>query len=169
MINFYNSNSYASYIAALSIAVSVLGWIVVFRQTSIIKYRDDVKVIVQKSEDTVNRLFDLAKYYYQENDEHIGFASADIRANFLLLSHYLILLRHFGLETKLESYVVAYRSAIMGGYFETTDFKKQLEIPDKRSDISNTKSELNFRINKSYFNWTNEFSFTSSLFFRRKK
>lgn len=139
--------------STLPLLVSVVGWIVVFEQAASLKNRDETAHIVGVTKNTIDEIFDLGVTYYENNIHHIGFISADIRAKFLLLSHYLLLLRSKGLNIDLEQYVVQYRKAIMGGYFETLDFKKQVEIPDRRSDIANARSELKFRLDKIHSDW----------------
>lgn len=51
----------------------------------------------------------------------------------------------------------------MGGYFETVEFKKQVEIPDMRSDIANGRSELSFRIDKMYNDWASSINFANQF------
>ena len=153
-----------SWISIAATAVSVIGWIIVFRQAMFIKHRDDIKNIIDNAKITVDDIFELSKNYYLENDDHIGFASSDIKSRFLLLSHYILLLKSKGVDVKLSPYVISFRKAIMGDYFETLDFKKQMEIPDRRSDITNGRSELNFRIEKTYVDWARKINFSSQFF-----
>lgn len=149
--------------ATLPSIITVIGWIIIFQQAMNIRYSEDVKNVVEKSNNVIDRIYDLAFEYYGENIEHIGLKSADIRANFLLLSHYLLLLREKGIQTGLSSYLTAYKKAVMGDYFETTEFKKQLEIPDRRSDIANGRSELSFRISQTYYTWSKRVGFFALL------
>ena len=144
-----------------------MGWFVIFRQSNFLKIRDDVKTIVNDATNVIDMIFVLSVEYYEKNEKHIGFCSADIRSKFLLLSHYLILISQYGVKTNIESYVVAYRKAVMAGYFETENFKKQLEIPNMRAEISNCRSELNFRINKCYLDWSLSTNFFQVVFLRK--
>lgn len=101
--------------------------------------------------------------YYKGDEGHIGFHSADIRSKFLLLSHYLILMKNKGITFDFTPYLIAYRKAVMGDHFETEQYKKQLEIPDRKSDIANSRSELHFRITKSYIDWSRGIGFISQF------
>lgn len=71
--------------------IVILGWIIVFRQAMLLKYRDELQSIIKNAQNVIDQIFALSKDYYESNEEHIGFVSADIRSRFLLLSHYLII------------------------------------------------------------------------------
>lgn len=143
----------------LPIMVSVIGWIVVFEQAASLKNRDDVHKLITDSKNTVDGIFQSSITYFCENDHHIGFLSSEIRAEFLLLSHYIFLLRQKGLKSKLEPYVVDYRKSVMGKHFETLDFKKQLVDQENISKIANSRSELKFRLDKMHSDWARNRSF----------
>lgn len=144
--------------------ITAAGWIIVFRQATTLKIRDELKATCDEACKTVDVIFNLATEYYSDNNRvHIGILSANIRAQFLLLSHYLVLTRNRGITFSFSPYLIAYRKAIMGDHFETTEFLKQLEIPDRKSDIANTRSELHFRIQSAYIDWSKRIGFLTQF------
>ncbi len=143
-----------NWLGLLTAAVTIFGWFVVFRQSLILKSREDVRGLVDTAQSIVDEIYELSKKYYTDNDDHIGFISSDIRSRFLLLSLYVSLINKKNAKYDVEHYVIQYRKAIMGGFFETTEFKRQMEIPDRRADISNFRSELHYHIEIMFVNWT---------------
>lgn len=153
-----------SIISFIPSLVTIVGWMIVFRQTMMIKHREDIHNIVISTQKAVDEIYDLSiKYYGEENSSHMGFISSDIRAKFLVISYYLILLKEKGIKPQVNKYVIFYRTAVMGGYFETVDFKKQVEVPNRRSDISNGRSDLNFQLEKMYIDWARKIGFFSQF------
>lgn len=144
-------------------AITMVGWAFIFRQNIVLKCRGDVYNIVKLSKIVVDEIYELSKKYYEGNDSHIGFLSADIRSRFTLLSLYLLLLRERGVSGDITKPLLFYRSAVMGSYFETVDFKKQMDVPNRRADISNSRSELNFEIEKIYLGWSKKINFISQF------
>lgn len=144
--------------------ITAAGWIVVFKQSSTLKYRDEVKSLVDQSIILVDDIYELCcQYYTGDKEEHIGITSANIRAKFLLLSHYFLLMKMRGVNVNFSPNLIAYRRAVMGGYFETEQFRSQFNIPDKKSEISNSRSELSFRVQKSFIDWSRSIGFISQF------
>lgn len=169
-IYFSSPNNFVEFLKILIPAlIAAFGWIIVFQQAMNLRYGDDIRELTDRANDVIDKIYDLTFEYYNENEDHIGLKSADIRANFLLLSHILLLIKDRGVQTSLSHYINAYRKAVMGDYFETVEFKKQLSIPDRRSDIANSRSELSFRVSQTYFNWSRSNGFFSTLRQRFKK
>jgi hypothetical protein len=136
----------------------------VFRQATTIKRRDEIYNIIVLSKKVADEIYSLSKIYYENNEEHIGFISSEIRSNFVLLNNYIKLLEKRGIETNISKYVINYKKAIMGGHFETTDFKNQLLIPNQRAEISHGRSELNYRIDKMYIDWSGKIGFINQFY-----
>ncbi|MEN7535975.1 hypothetical protein [Aurantiacibacter flavus] len=149
------------------LALSVIGWVVVFEHSALLKNRDNISEIVKSAKFEVDEILKISKQYYESNDNHIGFLSGEIRSKFLLVSHYLMLLRDLGVDGKVARYLVQYKQAVTGGYFETIDFKMQTQEQVGKSDITNSANELKFRIDKMYCDWmksTSILKVISSLF-----
>lgn len=142
----------------LSIAIPnllvLIGWLVIYRQTISIKRRDDLEGIVRKSCELIEKIYSDAIAYFSDDEIlPIGHESAEIRSTSLLLTHYLMLLRERGVKKSIGPYLISFRKSCMGGFFESTRKNEQSGLPNWKSDLANSKSELIFRINQSFLEW----------------
>ncbi|MBK9999618.1 MAG: hypothetical protein IPO97_00625 [Sphingomonadales bacterium] len=142
-------------LAFMTNAIVILGWYVVFKQAVYIKNRDDIRKNIDLITRTIDEIFDLCKMYYSsENAEHINYTSASIKAKFVLLSHYFILIKDTGIFDRVLPTLTEYKIHATGGYFETIDFHKQVEMQDWRSLLAASAHELKFRAERGYFDWS---------------
>lgn len=136
-------------------AIVVIGWAVLLRNSFLLKDREDAKRIVDSISETCDAIFDSCILYYeQKDDRHISLISGDIKAKFVLLSHYLSLARKSGLQGDFSRYLRDFKKQATGFHFETIHFKQQMAIPNWYVDLSAAASEMKFRTESSYFAWS---------------
>jgi hypothetical protein len=141
-------------LALLTNIIVIFGWLVVFRQAIHLRRREDIRKTIDLISGTVDNIYDLTCSYYSSNEGHITYSSANLKAKFVLLSHYLILLKDTGIVTGISPTLTAYKIYSTGSYFETQNYKKQEDIPDWRSELAASAQELKFKLEKGYFEWS---------------
>lgn len=147
---------------AITNIVVVIGWFVVFRQALHIKRRDDLRKLVDLSTNVIDEIYNLTcKYYSSSLNGHINHDSTNLRAKFVLLSHYLLMLRSANISTGISAALTQYKIHATGGYFETVGFQNQNAVPNWQNDLASAAQELRFRIEKGYF----DLSRAKTLFF----
>lgn len=135
--------------------VVILGWFVVFRQSLLIKSRDDIRNMIDITSNTVDEIYNLCKIYYSyENIDHINYDSTSIKAKFVLLSHYLGLLRAAGMSGGVSAALIIFKMHATGGHFETLNFHSQETVPNWKSELAASAEELKFRVEGNYFDWS---------------
>jgi hypothetical protein len=142
----------------LQIAVPALllvaGWYVLYRNSVRIESRKEVREFVEQIEKIINKInTDSRQYYSIENHEAIGNLSCTIKSNFLLLSHYLFILKGLGVDFQNSEYLIAFKKNTTGGYFETTDYLQQIDIPGWQADCANFAAQLKLSVRLAYFRW----------------
>lgn len=135
----------------------VAGWVVVFNNAKKIEARKEARDFCQNLVEFVDRLSLNVIDYYKHNDQHIGPKSSKIKADFLLLSHYLFLLEGLGIKFKGSSTLNEFRKSSTGGYFETRSFKKQCEIPGWDAEIAALSAKMKIAIYRDYFEWAGNY------------
>jgi len=136
----------------ISNIIVIVGWYVVFQQAKSVKSREEIRDLVSRIDKTIDQIFSLCVDYYSEkNLGHQNFTSADIRAKFVLLSHLLIIIKDIDVNKVISPSLVQLRKNAMGGYFETVEYLDQLKIPNWKSDLAASASELQFRVEQIYF------------------
>lgn len=135
--------------------VVIAGWFVVFRQAIHLRRRDDVRKTVDLIGATVDEVYDICREYYsQRTDGHINYLSTNIKAKFVLISHYLILVSGSDIVKNVSPALRAFKIHATGGYFETTDYHKQEDVPNWKTELAASAHELKFRVEKGYFDWS---------------
>lgn len=136
----------------LTNALVIVGWFIVFRQALAVRYRDDLRKIVDLAADTINDIYQRCCAYYSDRSSgHINHNSTNIKAKFVLLSHYLLMLREAGIDTGVSKSLTEYKIHASGGYFETLDYQKQAEVPNWQIDLASSAQELRYRLERGYF------------------
>lgn len=131
----------------------LIGWWVVYWQTLRIKRRDDLQLLVEKATNLVEEIRCDSLEYFTDAQEVIGPRSAKIRADFVLLSKYLLLLRQRGLPLCVSAHLTEFRRNAMGGYFENVEVSKQVTIPNWFSELANSRTQMIYLINKDFLDW----------------
>lgn len=131
--------------------VVAFGWFIVFKQALKVNHNQNISRVSSLATTTIDDIYNQCKNYYRASGDHISYESADIRAKFVLLSHYLILLRESGIETGISAALIQFKGHAMGGYFETIDYKRQLDLPNWKINLTSSAHELKFRIEKGQF------------------
>lgn len=150
---------------ALPNVLVLIGWFVVYHQMVAMKKRDDLALMVEKSIQLIEEIYNLTiDYFSNDNIEPIGHESADIRSKHLLLSHYLMTLRQRNVKGEIGKTLNAYRQVTMGTFFENTRKSEQRTLPHWKSELANNKSELIFRLNQNFLEWCHPSQRTLSLF-----
>lgn len=135
--------------------VVILGWIIVFRQAINLRKRDDVRKTVDLISATCDEIYKLACIYYSDrNNSHINYNSTNLKAKFVLLSHYLLLLRGASVRLDISATLNSFKNLATGGYFETVNFPLQESLPNWQTNLAATAHELKFRVEKAYFDWS---------------
>lgn len=139
---------------AIPATLIISGWFVVYKNSKSIESRKEARDFVECMEDLIDKIHrDSILYFSKDNEFSIGPLSSAIKSNSLLLSHYLFVLKGLGIEFKGSPKLTAFRKSITGGFFETTNFHKQTEIPGWSEEISNCAAELKLSLRTAYFTW----------------
>lgn len=150
-------------ILAVTNLVVIVGWFFLFKQTLSIKRRDEIRKLVELSSATIDEIYLLCQEYYSsDSGDHISYSSTNIKAKFVLLSHYLLLLRNEGVGGEISVALRAFKIFATGGLFETTRFNEQDDVPGWKSELATSAHELKFRIEKGFFDWTHSRSSVTS-------
>lgn len=134
------------------------GWLVVYRNSLRIEARKDARDFLEQIESNIDSLQGNIVKYYVDNEQHIGHLSAQIKADFQLLSQHMFILKGFGIKVYGSDILTQYRKSSTGGYFETVDFRKQRDIPGWDADLSSLSAQLKLALRRSYHEWTKAYS-----------
>ncbi len=130
----------------------VIGWLVVSNQQDKRERRKEIRDLVEE----VTKIIlivreDVLEYFGEKNNDPTGPLADKIKLNLLLISQYLFLMKSAGLNIKVSQELIALRKTATGGFFETVDFKKQLENPQWLGNLRSESVELILAIQKAYF------------------
>lgn len=145
----------------------IAGWVVVYKQNLALKERDEIESLVNHALQEIIEVQKLCEIYYgKDNDKHIGFKSNEIKAKFMLLSHYLMMLKNNYNINVQSTYLNEYKKVCTGNHFETINFSMQIEIPDWMPDLSMKSAELRYRIVQAHIICLNnkKFLFSKKFF-----
>lgn len=154
-------NQPPTYYYILQISVPALmiaaGWYVVHQNALRIERRKEAREFVEYIEKLIDEIYEDVTDYFLNGNCHIGQKSASIKANFQLVSHYLFILKGLGLDPKCGSLLTRLRKISTGGFFETKNFKKQVEIPGWDAELAESSAQIKLAIRQSYYRWTKHF------------
>ena len=130
------------------------GWYVVYRNSLKIEARKEAREFVDHLDGVIDSLHRSIIRYYCENEQHTGDLSSSIKAEFLLISHYLFLLKGLGINFTGGALLTNYRKAATGMFFETVEFKKQRDIPNWEAEVASLAAQLKLALRRAYFSWS---------------
>ncbi|KHL25633.1 hypothetical protein PK98_02965 [Croceibacterium mercuriale] len=134
----------------------IAGWYVVYRNALKLEFRKDTRKLIEITIGIVESVTEDSRDYYSEsNRDHIGYLSARIKADLSLISHYIFMIESCGVKFKGSDALVDFRKCVSGSYFETTDFRKQIDLPGWHSELSVSSARLKMLLDRCYFEWTN--------------
>lgn len=139
---------------AVPAIIIIAGWFVIYNNSLKIESRKEARDFVDKIENLIDSLQHDINQYYSVNENHIGNYSSNIKAKFLLLSHYLFILKSLGINFRGSRLLTEFKKSATGGYFETQDFRKQAEIPGWEADLASLAAQIKLALRRSYFEWT---------------
>jgi hypothetical protein len=136
----------------------ISGWFVLYRNSVKIETRKEAREFIEKIEFLIDKIqTQVNKYYCSDNMKFNGNLSCSIKADFLLLSHYLFIMKGLGLTLQNSEHLVAYKKATTGAYFETADYLKQTDIPGWEADCVNHAAKLKLSVRTAYFRWSGSY------------
>lgn len=136
----------------------VAGWFVVYNNSLKIEKRKEAREFVQDIEILIDKIYVDVISYYTNGEEHIGPDTSLIKSNFLLISHYLFVLKSLGLNPNCSQYLTQFRRSSTGGFFETKEFKNQCNVPGWDSEIANSASQLKLSLRICYYKWVGAYN-----------
>lgn len=145
----------------------ITGWFVLYRNSVKIEKRKEVRDFVDQITDLIDKIsIDSQIYYSSLNSDSIGNLSCTIKSNFLLLSHYLFIMKGLGVEFQNSDYLIGFKKITTGGYFETSSYLKQSDIPGWQADCANNAAQLKLSVRLAYFYWCGSFRSPKEKAFR---